>query len=185
MPTEQQYLDKCLQAVLAGTSFAEARQVQVDAGGPKSHSAYERHGFRFLMLVQAVHGKAAIATGRGAGRDWAPIKHKGTDTPENLAATGRIVGKWREKGYAWGPIAERMALPESRARKAYAMGTNVRSQGQRVGHGGRFYTGESGAVLYEGDARATGTQISTEQTLEDAKAAARAKARKAASKAKS
>ena len=166
------HLDAVLAAVLNGTPFAQARQAAVDNGGPKSHSAYERHGFRFAMWLHATGNAAAITSGRAAGRNWAAIKVN-TSTHGGQVAAGNKAAKLRADGWAWGPIAERMGIPEARCRKCYAAATNNRSEGQRIGRGGAMLTGQAGEVLYQGTAKDTGTVIATDEALASAKARVR------------
>lgn len=74
----------------------------------------------------------------------------------------------REAGMSWGEIGVRHRLngehttfgaPEGQVRKAFTEATGLKSQGQRIGKGGRFYYGERGTPLYAGELRPTGTDI--------------------------
>lgn len=60
-------------------------------------------------------------------------------------------------GQSWGFIAVRFNRPEGWVRKMWAKATEVKSQGQRIAKGGRFYYHDE--ALYEGDLRPTGTNV--------------------------
>ena len=109
-----------------------------------------------------------------------------------VAANPAEATRLRSEGQSWGRIAVLMNVPEGKARKLFAEGSGLKSQGNRIGRGGRFYYGDNGQPLYDGDLKSTGTPIRvTEKQLEGAlKAAEEAKnlihdeeARKAAFKA--
>lgn len=79
-----------------------------------------------------------------------------------------LVKGYRDAGMSWGSIAVRFRLndshqdlgcPEGKIRKAFETATGLKSQGQRIGKGGRFYYGYSGQPLYTGELRPTGTDI--------------------------
>jgi hypothetical protein len=83
--------------------------------------------------------------------------------------TPAAIRKLRENGESWGRIAVHCDRPEGTVRKLYAEGTGNKSQGQRIGKGGRFYYGSNGMPLYAEVLKATGTVISvTEKGLEPA-----------------
>lgn len=91
------------------------------------------------------------------------------------------VKAYREADMSWGSIAVRFRLneshtnlgcPEGKIRKAFTEATGLKSQGQRIGKGGRFYYGFSGQPLYAGELRPTGTDIPKDAKLGDALVAA-------------
>ncbi len=87
----------------------------------------------------------------------------------------------RDEGLSWGEIGVRHRLtgdhttfgcPEGQVRKAFTEATGLKSQGQRVGKGGRFYYGEMGVPLYAGELRPTGTDVPKDAKYEGAVQAA-------------
>ncbi len=78
----------------------------------------------------------------------------------DVEATAENVRELRkDASLSWGEIACRCGVPESKVRKLFTETTDLKSQGQRIGKGGRFYYGERGAPLYEAELRPTGTDI--------------------------
>lgn len=77
---------------------------------------------------------------------------KGKVTPEAIAGQ-------RNQGLSWGTIAVNCDLPESRVRKIFSEATGVRSEGLRIGAGGRFLRDDQ--LFYEDERRVTGTPIPT------------------------
>jgi hypothetical protein len=73
---------------------------------------------------------------------------------ERIPATGEAIAEARATGDSWGRIAVRAQVPESRVRKLYAEHTNLRSEGQRIGKGGRYLRDEDG--YYQEEARFVG-----------------------------
>lgn len=69
------------------------------------------------------------------------------------------ITRCRNAGDSWGLIAVKCRAPEGRVRKAFAAATGLRSQGLRVGKGGRYL--DNDPVLYAGSAVKTGTAIPT------------------------
>jgi hypothetical protein len=67
------------------------------------------------------------------------------------------ITKCRNAGDSWGLIAVKCRRPEGRIRKAFTEATGLRSQGLRIGHGGRYL--DHDPVLYVGEAKVTGTAI--------------------------
>lgn len=87
------------------------------------------------------------------------------------------VKELRDQGLSWGSVAVRFRLsdahqalgcPEGSVRSAFTKATGLKSQGQRIGKGGRFYYGYSGQPLYAGELRPTGTDIPKDAKLGDA-----------------
>lgn len=83
----------------------------------------------------------------------------------------------RAEGLSWGAIAVRHRLtpehntfgaPEGQVRKAFETATGLKSQGQRIGKGGRFFYGDRGAPLYAAELRPTGTDIPKEAKYDGA-----------------
>lgn len=98
-----------------------------------------------------------------------------------LAGNEKAVAEMREAGLSWGKIACRFRLneshtalgcPEGKVRKAFETATGLKSQGQRIGKGGRFFYGYSGQPLYAGELRPTGTDIPVGAKLGEALVAA-------------
>lgn len=98
-----------------------------------------------------------------------------------LAGKEEIVADLRKSGFSWGSIAVRFRLtdahqalgcPEGKIRKAFETATGLKSQGQRIGKGGRFFYGYSGQPLYAGELRPTGTDIPKDAKLDGALLAA-------------
>lgn len=86
-----------------------------------------------------------------------PADIKGIATPDAIV-------EQRNQGISWGDIAVNADLPESRVRKLFSEATGVRSQGLRIGAGGRYLTDDQ--VFYTGgEARVTGTAIPTDVPL--------------------
>lgn len=85
-----------------------------------------------------------------------------------------VVG--RNAKHSWGFMAvletfgTGKKVSESAVRAAFKEASATKSQGQRIGRGGRFYFGDPGAVLYEDVLKPTGTVIpaDTPRTLEAA-----------------
>lgn len=71
----------------------------------------------------------------------------------------RAIEKARAAGDSWGLIAVKCRAPEGRVRKAFSTASGLRSQGLRVGKGGRYL--DNDPVLYAGSAVKTGTAIPT------------------------
>ncbi len=63
----------------------------------------------------------------------------------------------RSEGLSWGEIAVRAGKPEGQVRTAFKEATGLKSQGQRIAKGGRFYLAEG--VLYQDSLKPTGTDI--------------------------
>lgn len=63
----------------------------------------------------------------------------------------------RDSGLSWGWIGYVAGVSEGAVRTAYAKGSGKKSQGQRIGKGGRFYYRDG--VLYEDTLKPTGTVI--------------------------
>lgn len=89
------------------------------------------------------------------------------------AEIATLLGCANGKGLSWGVIALLCAKPESAVRRAYAQGTNTYSQGQRIGHGGRFmgqdityYRGERVAEGSGVERKAFGTRLTTDTGTE-------------------
>jgi len=70
---------------------------------------------------------------------------------------GSTVTAARAEGNSWGLIAVRCNVPESRVRSEFAKATGNKSQGIRIGKGGRFYYGDQD--LYQDVLNPTGTLI--------------------------
>lgn len=88
-------------------------------------------------------------------------------------ATGESVAKLRKAGESWGRIAVLINKPEGSTRKLFAESTGTKSQGNRIGRGGRFLYSDAGQPLYEAELKATGTTIKvTEKGLDGALSAA-------------
>ncbi len=115
-----------------------------------SHSQAELAEFRFKRDLADL-GVADLA-------DW-----KSVPVPEGSDA-GEIVKALRAEGISWGVIACRMHLSESKARRAFTATTSTKSQGLRIGKGGRFLDSkENGHRYYEnGDNRKSGLFIPKE-----------------------
>lgn len=73
--------------------------------------------------------------------------------------TEAVVADLRAQNLSWGEIAVRCQMPESRVRKLYTEQTGFKSQGLRIGKGGRYYYGERGTPLYTEGLKPTGTAI--------------------------
>lgn len=63
----------------------------------------------------------------------------------------------RAEGHSWGEIAVRVGHGEGKVRTAFRDASGNKSQGQRIGKGGRYYLAEG--VLYQDTLRPTGTVI--------------------------
>lgn len=85
-------------------------------------------------------------------------------------ATAANVAALRASGESWGRIAVHIDRPEGTARKLYSESTGTKSQGQRIGKGGRFYYTDH--ELYTDALKGTGTVIQVGETHEQASAAA-------------
>lgn len=72
----------------------------------------------------------------------------------------KAVAKCRTAGDSWGLIAVKCRAPEGRIRKAFTEATGLKSQGLRIGRGGRYLSNDP--VLYTGEAVKTGTAIPKE-----------------------
>lgn len=131
---------------LAGVPAAKA---QADAG--LSHTQAE---FYFLRNATVAQGGLAEKVG-------------------SEPATGASVRSLRAKGESWGRIAVLINKPEGATRKLFAEATGTKSQGQRIGKGGRFLYSDAGMPLYEAELKPTGTTIRVEEKgLEGALSAA-------------
>ncbi len=75
----------------------------------------------------------------------------------NRALNGELT---EVKGVSWGEIAVRCNLPESRVRSLFLQQTGIKSEGQRIGKGGRYVTDDP--ALYQGNLRITGLAIPNE-----------------------
>lgn len=75
------------------------------------------------------------------------------------ADLGSRVVAAREAKLSWGVIMMLAAETEGAVRKAFTEATTLKSQGQRIGKGGRFYYGDNGQPLYDGELKPTGTNI--------------------------
>lgn len=84
--------------------------------------------------------------------------HTYKDRIGTVPATPAGIARERANGTSWGVISVLADIPESRVRRLYAE-TGVKSEGQRIGAGGRFYYGDSGQALYSGELAGTGTII--------------------------
>lgn len=134
------------EARLSGTPAAKA---QAEAG--LSHSQAE---FYWLRNATAEQGGMKELVG-------------------SVEATTANVRKLRTEGQSWGRIAVLINKPEGTARKLWATATGTKSQGNRIGRGGRFYYGDNGQPLYDAELKATGTLIRLEEKgLEGALSAA-------------
>lgn len=116
-----------------------------------------------LELHQAGTPIKAIleATGLNYSQAWyfirsAELREAGYEFPE---FTVKACAAMREEGLSWGEIAVRFQKPESQIRKAWTEATGLKSQGQRIGKGGRFFYGDRGAPLYAEALKAPGTDI--------------------------
>ena len=131
----------------------------------------------FIAAAELAEGgatKAAIqeATGLNYSQLWRYLRSQELEAqgfefhttvdPELVAAYRR------DTELSWGEIAVRfrtseahnlMGAPEGQIRKAWAQATGLKSQGLRIGKGGRFYYEESGRPLYADELRPTGTEI--------------------------
>lgn len=86
-----------------------------------------------------------------------------------VPVTGTMVADLRAEGLSWGEVMYRTGLKEGRVRKLFTERTGDRSEGQRIGKGGRFFYGHSGEPLYTGgNLKATGTKIPKGSKLEGA-----------------
>jgi hypothetical protein len=93
------------------------------------------------------------------------------ELPDNLRVkekdrTPATVRKLRSEDVSWGMIALRFGIdeyPEGRIRRMFEEATGDKSQGQRIGHGGRFLLGEP--RLYAGDRRRPGVALPKELSL--------------------
>lgn len=108
--------------------------------------------------------KAILAeTGLNYSQAWYFIRSaelRATDKLETGEITPQVISDLRSAGHSWGEVAVRCQLPESRIRKMFSEATGLKSQGQRIGKGGRFYYGPiSGQPLYADTLKPTGTSI--------------------------
>jgi len=71
----------------------------------------------------------------------------------------------RANGLSWGVMGILAGQPESAVRRAFTQATELKSQGLRIGRGGRFHYDESGRPLYADELKATGTAIPKGGTL--------------------
>lgn len=87
-------------------------------------------------------------------------------TPEQFANAEALVAKiglaatcveLRDAQNSWGTIAAMVGESESAVRRMYTEASNLKSKGNRIGHGGRFYLGDE--VLYTEGLKPTGTLI--------------------------
>jgi hypothetical protein len=69
----------------------------------------------------------------------------------------KAIAEARHANQSWGYIAVRCNKPEAQVRKQYAEATGTKSQGLRIGHGGRWVNNDP--VLYLDEAKMTGTAI--------------------------
>lgn len=105
--------------------------------------------------------KAILAeTGLGYSQMWLHVRRceivaAGLD----VEPTSDSVVDLRQAGHSWGEIAVRCGIPESRVRKLFSETTGTRSEGLRIGKGGRHFYDEAGAPLYQENLKATGTAI--------------------------
>jgi len=98
---------------------------------------------------------------------WATIDPKYLEQCPNGTELQLRVLQGRDRKISWGMMAVLQECPESTIRKAYAAVTTLRSQGQRIGKGGRYFMQQP--VLYEDVLRPTGTQIPVDAPLASAK----------------
>ena len=70
---------------------------------------------------------------------------------------GERAVKGREDKISWGMMGILEGVPETRIRAEFAKATNNKSQGQRIGKGGRYYQREE--LYYEDVLKPTGTTI--------------------------
>lgn len=101
-------------------------------------------------------------TGLNYSQAWLFIER--SNLPEDLdlsAAYGEnpsgTVQAARAEGNSWGLIAVRCNVPESQVRKNFTAGTQLLSQGLRIGKGGRWFLGEP--TLYAENLAKPGTAI--------------------------
>lgn len=80
---------------------------------------------------------------------------------QRVEATAKNARDLRDvRQLSWGEIAVRLGVSEGRARKLYAEGAGVLSEGQRIGKGGRWLGNDS--ELYVAELNPTGTKITPE-----------------------
>lgn len=102
------------------------------------------------------------------------LKDSGYTFLEADEVTEAKVQELREAQLSWGRIAVLCQKAtggkpnESRIRKMFEKSSGLRSEGLRIGKGGRFKYGISGEPLYTGELRPTGTPIPVGEGLETA-----------------
>lgn len=125
---------------------AQKKAVRLKADGAKMKQILVETGLNHSQAEAAI----LAASFTPEDRKWFDGLGK---TPDERFVAARKAGK------SWGWIAVLAAVPESQVRKAWTAATGTKSQGTRIGRGGRFYYGEGGRPLYAENLRSTGTQI--------------------------
>lgn len=141
-PTAEQF---ALYVELRSAGEVSAHDAQVQAG--LSHSQAEFHWLRTQPIE-----KGGLAEKVGSE-----------------PATAASVAALRNSGESWGRIAVLIDASEGQARKLWAESTGTKSQGQRIGKGGRFYYNDG--TLYADQLKGTGTVILQGENHEQAQAA--------------
>lgn len=100
------------------------------------------------------------ATGLNYSQAWyfhtrRQLEAEGATQPFSAEAVVEL----RDAGESWGLIAVRLGVAESQVRRSFAATTANRSQGLRIGKGGRWFTGEAGQPFYAETLKRTGTTI--------------------------
>lgn len=106
--------------------------------------------------------KVLAETGLNYSQAWLYVERANLPESLDLAAAYEanpttVVAAARAEGCSWGLIAVRVNKPESQVRKAFTEATSLKSQGLRIGKGGRFYYRDG--VLYQDTLKPTGTAI--------------------------
>lgn len=125
---------------------ARAKAVKMKKAGAKMKQILVETGLNHSQAESAI----MEASFTDEDRKW--FEKLAADTP------GRCVAA-RKANKSWGWIAVMAGVPESQVRKHWANATGLKSQGQRIGRGGRFYYGDGGRPLYENELKPTGTDI--------------------------
>lgn len=107
----------------------------------------------------------------GKGSDLKGLTGDKAKRAIELARTVDPNPETEKPGQSWGFIAVRFALPEARVRRMFTDQTELKSQGLRIGRGGRFYRRDE--VLYEDVLKPTGTAIPNEAKGEQIRQAAK------------
>lgn len=130
-----------------------------------SHSQAENHEMRFKMWLHAA--------GVPGFSEWTPIV-----LDADPATAGAQIADQRSKGVSWGAIGVRAGVPESKVRRLFKEATNVHSEGQRIGKGGRwldnredFYSVDPAhGTLIPGDMSWKGVELTEAGTVRGIKA---------------